>query len=335
MSDRDERGFFEAARRGIGWIVQQQRPDGSFCAPEDGMGGYYKVPYALSLAGHPRAAQRLLAWVARHHFTASGDFRAPQRKARGTAHDAWPAYGNAWLILGAHRAGRWDLSRRGIAFLLAAQVPAGGFCALDGESRFLEPVCTSWGGLAALATGHTAAALRAGDLLTGLARRQTDPDRFYYRMDVEGNLRTDVPAGKELQYFVDATRPGQIYFNPGIALIFLAHLYRATNESRYLDAGKSLFDFTERCAEDVHRFPPSGKLGYGSALFHALTGDPRARRAAGSVASYLAETQTAEGFWRLPDVPIYQAIEDKDGPEIRLDVTAEFSIFLMEIAALL
>jgi hypothetical protein len=335
MTDTTVRSFFESARRGFDWMVTHQRPDGSFCNPEDGIGGYYKVPYALTLAGHLREAHRLLSWVAEHHFTAEGDFRAAERKAHGTGHDAWPVYSNAWLVLGAHRAGRWDLSRRGATFLQRYQVRAGGFYALDGETRFLEPVCTAWGGLAALTTGDIDVAHRAGDLLTRVAERQPDPNRFYFRMGTEGNLTTEVPAGEELFYYVDTTRREQIYFNPGIALIFLTHLYRATGEAQYLEASRTLFSFTQRCADDVHRFPPSGKLGMGSALLYAITGTQETRQAAVSVGTYLVETQTSEGFWRLPDVAAYKAIADKDGFEIRLDITAEFSIFLMEIAALI
>ena len=154
-------------------------------------------------------------------------------------------------------------------------------------------------------------------------------------MDLAGKLITKIPAGAELNHYVDATRLQQIYYNPGIALIFLAHLYRATGEDRYLAGGWALFDFTERCAADVHHFPPSGKLGMGSALLYAITGQPAARQAALKVGRYLAETQTEDGFWRLPDVEAYAIIADKDDPEILLDLTAEFCIFLMEIAALI
>ena len=274
-----------------------------------------------------------MEWVAEHHFTAAGDFRAPERKAHEPAHDAWPVYANAWLVQGAHRVGRWDLSLRGAEFILRYQTPVGGFYALDGETRFLEPVCTSWGGLAVLTTGHVEAACRAGDLLTHLAETQPDLERFYFRMDTEGNLITDVPAGSELLYYVDATCSKQIYYNPGIALIFLCHLYRATGNERYLNASREIFLFTERCADDVHRFPPSGKLGSGSALMYAITGSPEARRAAVRVGEYLVETQTSEGFWRLPDEGPYSSLKDRDGFEIRLDLSAEFSTFLMEIAS--
>jgi len=324
--------FADGARRGIAWIETQQRPDGSFCDPDDSVGSYYKVPYALALAGHQRQALQLLAWVSDHHMTADGDFRAPQRKARESAHDSWPVYANAWLIQGAHRVGRWDISQTGAAFLLAYQNRAGGFPAVDGDSRYLEPVCTSWGGLALLATGHTAAACAAGDLLVRLAAAQPSPDKFYYRMAPSGDLVVSAPAGQALSYFVDATRPKQIYFNPGIALIYLSHLYRATKREAYLHAANDIFAFAERCADDVYHFPPSGKLGMGCALLYGLTGNPSARSAAEAVGDYLLDTQQPEGFWRLPDEKVYAAIIDKDSPEVRLDLTAEFCAFLAEIS---
>lgn len=333
MTTVDHRQTKEAAARGIEWILSHQREDGSFCDPSDGVGGYYKVPYALALTGHLEKASRLAGWIARHHVTEEGDFRAPERKALEPAHDAWPAYANAWLVMGLHRIGRFDLSLPGAGFLLRCQLPCGGFYALDGDTRFIEPVCTSWGGLAALTTGHVAEARRAGDLLSRMAAEQPDPARFYFRMDTEGSLVTTAPEGDDLAYYVDTGRQQQIYYNPGIALIFLAHLHRATGDGCYLSACRKLFAFTERCAEDVYRFPPSGKLGLGCALLHEITGDSGARKAALTVADYLADTQTADGSWVLPDVGPYEGLENREGYEVCLDVTAEFSIFLTEIAA--
>lgn len=333
MTDETIRTFLRAAERGMNWIAAQQRPDGSFCDVGDGVGGYYKVPYALALAGHQRAAQQLLNWVVTHHFTSQGDFRATQRKAHEPTHDAWPAYANAWLVQGAHRLGRWDVARRGTDFLLRHQVPSGGFFALDGKNRYLEAVNTSWGGLAALVTGLWENACRAGNLLCNMVEGQPRPDRFYFRTDLGGNHVTDVPAGSELFYYVDATKPKQIYYQPGIALIFLTHLYRATRQERYLQACQSILQFTERCADDVYRFPPSGKLALGCALLYAMTGNEQARSAAIRVGTYLVETQRSEGDWILPDEGPYTALADREGYEIRLDLTAEFSTFLIEIAS--
>ena len=86
------------------------------------------------------------------------------------------------------------------------------------------------------------------------------------------------------------------------------HLYRATGHAPYLAAGRRLLEFCARCAADVFRFPPSGKLGMGSALLYAASGDQAARRAAQAVGGYLAETQRPSGYWELPDVPIYRQV---------------------------
>lgn len=324
--------FLLAAERGVEWVLAQQREDGSFCDAADGIGGYYKTPYFLSLAGREREAQRLLTWVAANNFSVEGDFRALERKALDPFHEeVWPVYGNAWLIRGAHRLGRLDLSLKGMEFTLRHQKPSGGFYSLDDGTPFLEPVCTSWGGLAALTTGHVTEARRTGDLLVRWVADQPDSQRLYTRMDVDGNLITDVPAGSELTYYVDATLTKQIYYNPGIAMIFLCYLYRATGEERYLRTCEEILRFTERCAEDVYRFPPSGKLGMGCALLYSITGNEIARRAAIQVGEYIVETQNSEGFWTLPDEEVYAAVQDSY--EVRLDITCEFGIWLIGIAS--
>ena len=324
-----------SAMRGITWILAQQRADGSFCAPEDGVGGYYKVPLALAIAGEWRAAQRLLTWVAAHHLTDAGDFRAPERRAREPIHEAWPVYANAWLVQGAHTVGRWDVAAQGMAYLNTLQLPYGGYYSLASTQRYMEPTSTAWGGLSALMTGHRPEAIRAGDVLARLVEEQPDPTRFYYHMDDAGHLVTDVPAGQELRYFVDAGKTKQVYYNPGISLIFLCHLYRATAIPRYLDAANAILHFVGNCAEDVFRFPPSGKLGLGCALLYSLTGDEAARQGALNVGAYLLETQGDDGVWRLPNEEPYASLKNREGYEVLLDITTEFSAFLLQIAALL
>lgn len=322
--------FLAAATRASDWIANQQHDDGSFCGLDSGISAYYKIPMALSLAGRHREALHLADWIAAHHFSSDGDFGPPEQ--RGSSHERWPTYRNAWLVQGLHRIGRWDLSFPGAQFLLRYQLPAGGVWAQEGTDRIIEPVCTSWTGLAALTTGQLPAARRAGDILVSMAGLQPDPRRFYFRMDLEGQLITTLPEAGPLHCFVDADQRQQIYYNPGIALIFLCHLYRATSETSYLEAGQKLFAFTERCADDAYAFPPSGKLGLGCALLFELTGEDAARRAACQVGDYLVETQRPEGNWRLPDVAPYDDPKFRDNREIDLDIAAEFSVFLTEIA---
>ena len=327
--------YLQAAHRAIRWILQRQKSDGSLFDVEDGIGGYYKVPYALALAGHGLHAMRLLRWVERHHFTQAGDFRAPQRKATSTFHDEWPIYGNAWLIQGAHLVGRFDLSFRGAEFLLRHQVTGGGFAAWEQGKPFIEGVCTSWGGLAELTVGNLDSANKAAHCLCRLVEDQPDRSRFYFRMTTDGVLLTEVPPEAALAYYVDSTCDKQIYYQPGIMLIFLCQYYRATSDERVLAAARQIFDFTQRCAGDVYRYPPSGKLGVGCALLATITELSTAQQPAESVARYLLETQSDEGCWFLPNEDVYQAIENKRDPEIVTDITAEFATFLLQITSLL
>ena len=126
--------------------------------------------------------------------------------------------------------------------------------------------------------------------------------------------------------FVDATKPKQIYYNPGIAMIFLTRLYMATLEAKYLSTASEIFEFTLRCADDAYRTPPSGKSGLGCALLYDITGDIRARDKAIELADYLVEIQHPDGAW---------GFTLNDAFETLVDITAEFTVFTTEIAAIL
>ena len=326
--------YLESASRAARWIVGRQQPDGSLFDVEAGVGGYYKVPYALGIAGFATEAVQLLRWVRTHHFTPDGDFRGPSRKATFDFHDDWPTYANSWLVQGAHRLGQFDLSFGGAKFLLSYQTPSGGFRAFDAGKAFVDCMSTSWAGAAELTVGRLESAAQAAECLERLVAQQPDPERFYFRMATDGELITEVPDGGDLGYYVDAQRSEQIYFHPGIAMIFLCQWHLATGNTGSLDAARTIFDFTQRCQDDVYCFPPSGKLGLGCALLGSITGEPKPREAARAVADYLVRTQHEDGYWILPDVEIYQVIEDKEHPELVTDVSAEFATFLCEIAAL-
>jgi prenyltransferase/squalene oxidase-like repeat protein len=327
--------YLESARRAARWIVGRQQSDGSLFDVEAGIGGYYKVPYALGIVGFATEAIRLLRWVRAHHFTPEGDFRGPSRKATLSFHDDWPAYGNSWLVQGAHRLGQFDLSFGGAKFLLSLQTPSGGFRSFEGGNTYVDCLSTSWAGLAELTVGRLESAARAAECLERLVAKQPDPGRFYFRMTTDGELITQVPNGGALGYYVDAQRSQQIYFHPGIAMIFLCRWHLATGDSSSLDTAQAIFDFTQRCQDDVYCFPPSGKLGLGCALLGSITGEAKPLEAARALGDYLVRTQGDDGYWILPDVEVYQAIEDKEDPELVTDVAAEFATFLCEIAALL
>ncbi len=332
-SKRD--AYVASARRGAQWVVDRQRTDGSFFDADLGVGGYYKIPFMLGLSGYVPEGVRLMTWARRHHFTAEGDFRAPSRKATLAIFDDWPTYANAWLVQGAHQLRQFDLSSEGAKFLLRFRAPCGGFHAYDDGQPYVECVGTSWSGLTQLIVGNLEAATAAAACLQRLADQQPRPDRFYFRMTTDGELITDVPEDAALGHYVDSKRRAQIYFHPGIALIFLCHYHQATTDAAALKAAQTIFAFTQRCQDDVYAFPPSGKLGLGCALLWTITGESEPRDAACTVSDYLVRTQCDDGHWRLPDEDLYSMIEDKNDPEVITDITAEFTTFLWQIAALI
>ena len=327
--------YLQSARRAAQWIIEQQKPDGSFFEVEAGIGAYYKVPYCLAMTGFTTEAVRLLRWVRKHHFTPEGDFTGPIFKARNPFHQRWITYSNAWLIQGAHRLGQFDLSFRGAEFLLQCQTPRGGFTVVEDGQSHVDCLSTSWGGMALLTVGKHYAAAAAVRCLEQFVIQQPDPERFYFRMTPEGELISRAPRERELLYFVNAVRRKQMYYQMGIPLILLCRWFQVTGEASALQGARTLFAFAQRCADDVYRFPTSAKTGFGSALLGAITGEPEPRHAAITVADYLLGTQTREGYWRLPDENVYQIIPDKDDPEILIGVTGEYGTFLCEIAALL
>ena len=107
--------FAEARDRGGRCLLQQVHEDGSFGDPDQGVVEYYKVPAALMVCGMSRAASRLLSWVRENGFLENGDF-GPRPKEEQDSY--YYTYHNAWVIKAAHRLGQFDLSQRGMDFLL-------------------------------------------------------------------------------------------------------------------------------------------------------------------------------------------------------------------------
>jgi hypothetical protein len=94
--------------------MRQLRPDGGFGSPERGLADYYKVPLALMVSGASAEANRLLDWIRRHGQGRDGDFGPRLPETDGYYY----IYYNIWVIIAAHRQGHFDLSQRGMDFVL-------------------------------------------------------------------------------------------------------------------------------------------------------------------------------------------------------------------------
>ncbi|MHB8574062.1 MAG: GMC family oxidoreductase N-terminal domain-containing protein, partial [Dehalococcoidia bacterium] len=149
---------------GARFLELRQRPDGAIGDPAAGMSGFYKGMFALTGAGRTRAAARLAAWLRVNACTASGDYAGDWE--RGALASVYP-YANAWITAGLHRAGEYDLARRGMDFLASLQDPhSGGLSTRAGapgpETR-QEVMSSAMTGIAALICGRM-------DVAGGVAR---------------------------------------------------------------------------------------------------------------------------------------------------------------------
>jgi len=305
--------YVRAASAGADWLLRQQNADGSLIQPDIQADVYHKAVLALSLSGHPIEANRLVNWIKASDLRPDGRLR---RFDEGLA-----LYKTSWICQGAHRMGRFDVSFPVMSFILAQQTPCGGFVQSPEITGFVEPVSSAWAATAALYAGHMDAAEKAAGCFSTMVSQQPEPTRFYTNMTPDGELITGDGAP-----FVDATKTQQAYYSPGIAMLFCARLHAATGCGKALQTAKALFEFSLRCAEDRYSYPASGKSAVGAALLHKLTGDARAREAALCFGDYLLAEQSPEGWWRNPH---------GDNMIIRLDHTAEFVIWLTDIASLL
>ena len=234
------------------------------------LASHYKAPYLYAVLGDPVRARKYADLIRSRYLHPDGDFRTTPA-AKGWDHlPCSPAnryiYSNGWLIAGFQKMGAYGLAQRGLSFIQRFQSQqAGGFCSrfhiASGtvEPRYIDSSSTSSGGLALLACGQVEAATRAGDFLLRLLDAQPQPDRYYFASwDVDTGLMTDVfgdedqnslHGRKQFCLSTEADPMYELIWMVGKPMKFLARLYDATSDRRYLEGATVFFDFFHRLGE--------------------------------------------------------------------------------------
>jgi hypothetical protein len=319
-----------AARdRGAAWLASQQRDDGAIGQPEKyGLGPYYKALWAFAASGRSDAGNRLASWVRRELVRDDGDLAGPLRDGeRNGGHDRNYAYPNAWLLIGAHLLGRYDITSRGIPFLLRLQHPeSGGFrMQRDRLDAVQDVLNASQAANACLLTGHIDRALRAGAFLRTVWEAQPRPERelFFVWKPGEG-LRTEFPEERQYLHSIRVDAPRQPYFNSGIAAAFLCRLAMATGEAEWVELAKRYLEISFHTLDEMYETAQVGKVGWGAALIYALDGGERYARLAERVGRAMIAQQADAGGWDNTGGYVNDAI--------RQEVTGEFVVLLDEMA---
>ncbi len=307
--DQQLERYRQAGIRAVQFQLQFQQPDGSFIWDQSIRDAYHKQCYSWGSAGFIAPAHRLINWICGHSLRADGDLEG----YRGDV------YKLAWLLQGAHRLGRFDLSLRLWSWLRRQQAPGGGFAHFAGE-EVLRSLSSAWAGVAAVYLGDLQVAQAVAQWCISLYQQQPSDTCFYYQTDLQGQLLSGAhdPA-------VDYARPGQPYWEIGLPMLLMGRLYQATGEATWLQWAERFFELHLRCAEDRFCSTSSGKSSFAAAVHYLNTGDLRARDAALTFADYLLDTQLPQGSWRGPSMP--------DEPLYHIDAAAEFNVWLQEIVA--
>ncbi len=300
-----------------------QNADGSINPTDRGPLTYYKVPKGLAITGHLDEAGRLLDWAKREIFTPEGDFKA----TRAGFHHAHYTYSSCWFVWTAQTMGRFDLSHRGMMFLLKFRHPrTGGFCSeatyASGNNE-QDLLSTAFTAFVALHFGRMTEANAAARWIDDLLAQQPDPrKRLWLRKDDSGRLLTAVPAGcgEPRYYLLEIPAPQQYYYYLGSGIVFLAKLYSMTAQKRHLRTAQALFEIATSCHSDVFLTDGTGKVGLGAAYLYQITGRPEYAEAARRSCDFLVGDQKPDGYWERGGKPTASS-------------TAEFVVWLKEILA--
>ena len=290
----------DSARKGVAWLLDHQRPDGSWkYLPNPPLDAYYRAGWTLGLMGEVAAAERALDYVKRNFLAPDGDFTGRENGWYKTVHYPYP---NAILVYGAQRLGRYDLAIPGLRFLLSQQDPTyGGFYMARAEPGYRansNTISTAMAGVACLATGQVEAARKAGDWLCRLVEMQPAPEeRFYTTTKPDGSVRTDYSSEESRWHAVEVKVETQCWYAVGLPFAFAILLHQATSEKRYDDLAQWLLDFQLRCVNPWDG-PSSGKAAWACSMLYRLTGERRYRDIALHVAGNFISRQTPEGWFK-------------------------------------
>ena len=297
-------GYARAAARTLDWAAGLLAEDGSFRGAEGEVDAYYFGPLAFSLAGRVREGRLVSRYIEREFFR-NRDLNDPEDENLRSAAN----FRNAWLCVGAQRSGEYGLSYPAADQLEDCQNPALGGVAVyrtyDPEEQITDMGTTAAAMVAFLATGRMGAARRTGDFLAGtLVGKQPEAERrILLRTDWKGRWISEFAEAEAGRHEIRVGEAGQVYWFFGNAMAALGQLYVASGEGRYLEAARTVFGWAEACEPGAFEDLTAAKVGWGSSVLYAATGEEEFARAAARVGDMLVRTQLPEGVWlRRPAV---------------------------------
>jgi hypothetical protein len=191
--------------------------------------------------------------------------------------------------------------------------------------------CSALGTVAFTHIGRLDAARECARFLEEMLDGQPEPDeRLYLRKSWDGKLYHIFPPHMATDFEVVFQKPDQVVWYFGAAMAGLGYLYRATEESRWLDAAERVFGLTRKCRPEVYTLLTSAKIGWGCSVLYSATGRQEYADTMVTVADHVVATQEKEGGWvRYPLFPDW----DGQPPVLGIDVSLERTVWLNLMAS--
>jgi hypothetical protein len=302
-----------AIARALEWLAASE----ARIAVLEDVASHYKAPYLYAAVGQPVLARRYASLFRHRYLQPDGDFRT-RRDFKGWGHlPCSPAnryiYSNGWLVAGFQKMGAYGLAREGLDFIRRFQTAEGGFCSrYDLETSavvpdFQDTSSTSSAGLALLACGAIEEATRAGEFVLRVLDAQPQPGRFFFSSWLAGRgLMTDVfgeedqnalRGRKQFCLSAEGDARQELVWLIGKPMKFLAKLYDATRDRRYLAGAGALFDFFHKLDEGRWENYANCKTMWGGAELYRHTGDARYRETATRILEWMCDSQRPWGGW--------------------------------------
>jgi hypothetical protein len=317
----------ESRQRGADWIVSRIDDDGKPVGAEH-TNLYYRVPWALQVAGRSPEAARVLTWIEDNALTPEGDVREGAPRRNFNAPLGWTAdaasYPIAIIAYGAWLLERYDTANAMMDTLVAFQdqETGGGFAERpEAEYRTTgrqELLNTSQIGLTALLTGRREMADLAFRWLENLWDNQTAlPNRLQLSTDSRGNVLTEAPEGQEFGHFLDVDKPRQAFFMPGLGAAFAGRYAMATGNRKAIEIGRGLLDVSERAHESQYDHTDTvhvGKFAWGAGVMaDADPGTESHVADALRMGQWFLDSQEEDGRWNpsrflVPDPQDHDAL---------------------------
>ena len=316
-----------ARRKGVDFLLRSIEPDGSV-ARTDARVTWYRVPWALAVAGESAAAHRVLAWIERECLDASGRFHGGIELDPDMNHTS-NTYAETCLAYGAILLRRFDIARKLMSAASAGfDLETGGVymdrrfqVADSGQLLFL----TSQYGMSAAATGRVEEARLVGQWLENLWNAQPElPGKLYTMWNRASGLIIDVPPGENPKHVVEiAGEEQQYHYNGGIAAAALTHIWMVTGEDRWLDLARRYQAYSIESTPLQFNTRQVCKSAWGAGQLTLATRSDDYQEWLIKMVNWFADLQTPDGYWTTTP-----ALDPNPTESRTVAITAEFVVHL-------